>query len=159
MGTKVIKDVLQEFTSAPIKFLKYLDPKSEDATKPLVPASMFMAAGALLSNIFDIPALGPLRKPLTALGSLPRHGGGFVGDYSLLMDKKNHFNRKAGFLYSIGTAAYLGLLAMKSRSYHASDELYVLPLAEMLLIKGSSHEDTESPAPTNPTMELAAVPA
>ena len=161
MGTKVIKDVLQEFTSAPIKFLKYLDPKSEDATKPLVPASMFMAAGALLSNIFDIPALGPLRKPLTALGSLPRHGGGFVGDYSLLMDKKNHFNRKAGFLYSIGTAAdYLGLLANEKVGHIMHQMSYMFfPLAEMLLIKGSSHEDTESPAPTNPAMELAAVPA
>ncbi|NQY79301.1 MAG: hypothetical protein HRT47_03205 [Candidatus Caenarcaniphilales bacterium] len=168
MGTKVIKDVWNEFASAPIKFLKYLDPKSQEATKPLIPASIFMAAGAFLSNIFDFPIFGALRKPLVALGSLPRHGGGFVGDYSLLMDKNNHHNRKAGFLYTIGTAAdYLGILANEKVGHIMHQMSYLFfPLAEMFLIKGSSSEDeSDTNTPKNGILDfkrqeqLEAIPA
>ena len=174
LSKKVIKDVWQEFSSEPVKFLKYLDPKSPEATKPVIPASIFMIFGALLSNIFDFPIFGALRKPLVALGSLPRHGGGFIGDYGLLMDKNNHHNRKAGILYNIGTAAdYLGLLVNEKVGHIMHQMSYLFfPLAEMSLIKGATEEDSPQPEKNNivnlerkkkpelsPNPDLLAVPA
>lgn len=148
LNTKIIKDVWQEFTSAPVKFLKYLNPKSKEATKALIPASIFMIAGTFLSNIFDFPIFGALRKPLVALGSLPRHIGGLSGDLGLFMDKINSYNRKAGLIYSIGTTVdYVGLLANKKMSHIMHQLSYLfLPLAEMFVIKGSSEDPIQANA-------------
>jgi hypothetical protein len=145
-NTRVLSEVWNEFKNDPKSFLKFFKPDSPpDHTKALVPLTVTIMIGAILSNLVDFPIFGPLRQPLLAITAGMRHGGGSLSDYILSKDDKNPDNQKAGIIFLIGSALDYGAFFTKEKLSHVMHQAACLlnPIGEMFLIKGAARGHQE----------------